>query len=163
VTAGNNDLRVDITGSSVKGNVDVSRALNALGVAQIHIADTRVDGSLIAGGTTDADFDRLSVHGGFQLQDWRGLKPWNVRHSYLYSTSSPALRLANANVDLETSFVQGGTQWATVHFVSGGFHALSSVLAGYVYREAIAPNPRCTDTYGADYELLTALCERLPP
>ena len=161
VTAGNTGLRVAITGSSIKGNVDVSRALSASGVDQTHIADTRVDGSLEAGGTNNADFDGLTVHGGFELQGLRSVfNRYKVRHSYLYSTTSTPLRIATSAIDLEQSFVQGGEQRGAV-FIRGSFHALSSVLAGRVGSESA--DLQCTDTYGADYELLTALCQRQSP
>ena len=161
VTAGNTGLRVAITGSSIKGNVDVSRALSAFGVDQTHIADTRVDGSLTAGGTNNADFDGLTVHGGFELQGLRSVfNRYKVRHSYLYSTTSTPLRIATSAIDLEQSFVQGGEQRGAV-FIRGSFHALLSVLAGRVYSESA--DLQCTDTYGADYELLTALCQPQPP
>ena len=87
----------------------------------------------------------------------------SVRGSYLIDSAStaPALSLrGSANVQLEQTFVQGAQALAVE--ANSRLAASSSVLAGPVSGSAGAVLS-CTDTYGADYELLSASCQPQVP
>ncbi len=84
----------------------------------------------------------------------------SVRGSYIINSAStaPALSLrGGANVELEQTFVQGAQALAVE--ANSRLEASSSVLAGPVSGAAGAVLS-CTDTYGADYELLTRRASR---
>ena len=163
VTAWNDFVRVVIAGSSIKGNVDLTKI--GSGGMEIRLTDTNVEGRLVAERSANTEFDGLTVHGEFVLEGVTS----SVLRSYIVNstTTAPALSLGSARVQLEQTFVQG-TQ-ALAAGVGGGLssgesrlEASSSVLVGAVSTSA-GSVLSCTDTYGADYELLNATCQPQVP
>jgi hypothetical protein len=155
VIAVNDFVGVVITGSSIKGNV------GAAGRGTVdEISNTTVEGNVDAGGA--GIIDGLTVHGRLRLQ--RG-SPRVLRSYIIDSTgTAPALSIESANVQLEQTFVQGTQAVVVTEFGSrqGQLEAFSSVLAGPVSGSG-GSVLSCTDTYGADYELLTASCQPQVP
>ena len=85
----------------------------------------------------------------------------NVVRSYISSASTAAaLSLRSGSVELEQTFVQGAL--AVAADARSRLQATSSVLAGAVSGSGGAVIS-CTDTYGADYELLDASCQPQVP
>jgi hypothetical protein len=155
VTAANERVRVVITDSSIQG--DVNANARPTGLDDILITNTNVRGNFAAGYATNGLFDRLTVHGQLSLVGARA----SVRGSYIINSAStaPALYLLSSTVQLQQTFVQGAQALAADQ---GRLEASSSVLAGPV-SESGGAGLSCTDTYGADYELLTASCQPQPP
>jgi hypothetical protein len=166
-----------IVGSQVVGNVDAvsghhlikesriignAELFTAAGPTLRHeIIDTYVQGNVTinTGGHNSAFVDGLTVHGTLMLRD----RPHTVVRSYVQSaTTAPALFLFGGEAHLEQTFVQGALAVAADPDRGGRIDAASSVLAGPV---SVAPVLRasCTDTFGADYELLSATCQPQVP
>jgi hypothetical protein len=153
VAVGNDATEIVITDSTIQGNVTPHSSSRS-----VSITDTTVEGNL-----SDAHssiFDGLTVQGTVILGG-----PTTVRRSYINSTSTaPALSLRDLgagdvpNVLLEQTFVQGAQAIAAA---TGKLSVSSSVLAGGVSGPVGALT--CTDTYGADYELLSATCQPQAP
>jgi hypothetical protein len=154
VTAINDHVSVVITGTSIKGNVNANAAFS--GADFVAITETHVEGNVAAGWDIGPIiFDTVSVHGHVLFEE---SEP-SVRGSYIVSSdpTEPALALREAGVQLEQSFVQGAVEFVDSNS-RGGLTATSSVLAGPVLVPAT-----CSDTYGADYELLDAECQPQGP
>jgi hypothetical protein len=150
----NDRIRVVIQDSSITGNATIG--VNT-GPRLIMVSNTKVEGNLSVGkgNLSSTAFDRLTVHGRFLFTEITT----TLRRSYIVSsaTAQPALSLGErAFVELDQTFVQGAVDSASPPFRPVGLNASSSVLAGPVSVPA-----SCTDTYGADYELLDASCQ--PP
>jgi hypothetical protein len=160
VSASNDQARVVITDSSIKGNVGV----RSVGGHSLSITNSSVDGSIAFGfGAAPAIFDGLTLHGQLLLD----LVQATIVRSYISSASTAAaLSLDGARIQLEQTFVQGAQALAAGISLSGRSEsrvdASSSVLAGAVSGSAGSVFS-CTDTYGADYELLNASCQPQGP
>jgi len=138
-----------ITSSSVTGNVSCPR---------LTITDTDVEGGVSAYSSLPryllVRFDGLRVHGEVTLRGSSG--GGTIARSYISSSgTAAALSLGDTNVQLEQTFVQGAQAVAVGE--RSGLQSSSSVLAGPISASATAVLS-CTDTYGADYELLNATC-----
>jgi hypothetical protein len=145
---------IHITGSHIKGRVTVDGP-------RLEISDSAMEGRIgvVYGGGT---FDGLQLLGEISLGP-AGVSV-TIERSYISSPSTaiPAITLERCDsgtycqtAQLEQTFVSGA-QAIEAH---GGslLQSSSSVLAGRVIGRA-----SCTDTYGADYELLNALCQPQP-
>jgi hypothetical protein len=155
VTADNDQVRVQISGSHIKGGVDM------VGLAGhgLDITDTTVEGFIYADHSIGTfTFDGLQLLGELRL----GAASAEIRRSYINSASTAAALFLGeeANVQLEQTFVQGAQALAVE--ANSRLSASSSVLAGPVSGAAGAVIS-CTDTYGADYELLTPSCQPQQP
>ena len=162
VTAFNDSTGVVIEGSSIRGDVTIGQPITFS--ADVSITNTNVEGKLAARHRRFT-FDGLSVRGEVVIEGGTA----SVLRSYIVNstTTAPALSLGSASVQLEQTFVQG-TQ-ALAAGVGGGLssgesrlEASSSVLVGAVSTSA-GSVLSCTDTYGADYELLNATCQPQVP
>jgi hypothetical protein len=160
VSAVNDFVRVIITGSSIKGHVGASS--NPGGPSSVAITNTNVEGNVGASSTTI--IDGLTVHGQLALQRSSA----RVLRSHIDNSAStePALFIQSSNVQLDRTFVQG-TQAVVAgigppSISEGRLEASSSVLAGPVSGSA-GSVLSCTETYGADYELLSATCQPQAP
>ena len=86
--------------------------------------------------------------------------------SYISSASTAAALFLRrdtgyaSNIQLEHTFVQGALALAADD--GSRLESSSSVLAGPISASATAVLT-CTDTYGADYELLNAACQPQAP
>jgi hypothetical protein len=151
VTAGNDFVNVVITDSSIKGSV---------GARGLAITNTNVEGKVNA--SASGIIDGLTVHGQLELDS-----STRVVRSYIdnSTSTSPALFIRSSNVQLDQTFVQG-TQAVVVDRELGSrqgqLEASSSVLAGPVSGSA-GSVLSCSDTYGVDYELLSATCQPQAP
>ena len=136
------------TGSHIKGRVTVDGP-------RLDFSDTAVEGSIsiVYGGGT---FDRLQLLGDIYLGG--GDVHITLRRSYISSLINfdPCTGAGCITAQLEQTFVGGAQEIETR--AGSMLQASSSVLAGGVNGRA-----SCTDTYGADYELLSALCQPHPP
>jgi hypothetical protein len=156
VEATNDFVRAVVSDSSIKGNVDFFPDSPVGGPSSISMSNTSIEGNLSSG--SSATFDGLRILGQFVLHRTRA----SVHGSYLIDPASiaPVLSLrGGANVELEQTFVQGAQALAVE--ADSRLAAASSVLAGPISASGTAVLS-CTDTYGADYELLTALCQPQP-
>ena len=154
VSVSNDGSRIVLTSSSVTGRVSC---------AHLTITDTDVEGSVYAyselPGYLSVDFDGLRVHGEVTLRGYRG--QGTILRSHISSPgTAAALSLRYTNVQLKQTFVQGALALAAVE--DSGFQSSSSVLAGPVSADVDAVLS-CAETYGADYELLTASCQPQAP
>jgi hypothetical protein len=161
VTAKNDWTSLVITDSSIKGNVDTV----GTGVSAV-VTDTNVEGRVATSGRSS--FDGLSLYSvqpptlltpGELVLRPGNVYPITIQRSYT-SSEWIAVWAHRRSIQIELSFLEA--PWA-LEFISGGsLDISSSVLAGGLTPD-IRPVPRCTDTYGADYELLTASCQPQPP
>jgi len=163
-------IRLEVTRSTIVGdvgtfddytftNVADSTIVGHLGGLIIDVINTTVEGGVSA--SRSATFDRLTVHGEVDLSGDLGSANATIRNSHIYSSSTaPALRLRNANVTLRQTFVQGAQ--AVIVGERDRLQSSSSVLAGPVSADNAAVLT-CTDTYGADYELLSPSCRPQAP
>jgi hypothetical protein len=136
-------------------NVTDSTIVGHLGGPVIRVTNTTVEGSVSA--QRSATFDRLTVQGEVAFFGSPGDASATISNSHIYSSSTaPALRLRNANVTLQQTFVQGAQ--AVMVGERDTLQSSSSVLVGPVSADNAAVLT-CTDTYGADYELLNASCQ----
>jgi hypothetical protein len=152
VTATNDAVRVTIADSSIKGSVGAKYSLG--------ITNTSVDGGIgvSQGGAT---VDGLTLHGRFSVGEPAFGGFATVVRSYISTESAAAaFSLTYGSVQLEQTFVQGAL--AVAVDARSRLQATSSVLAGPVSGSAGAVIS-CTDTYGADYELLNASCQPQVP
>ena len=162
VAAWNDGVRVVITGSSIKGNVNPDAPLT--GADSILITDTNMEGNLSAGAFGKGTFDELRLNGELVLDTTTA----SVSRSYIinFATTAPAISLRSARVQLQHTFVQATqalvAERSQISSSESQLDVASSVLAGAVSRSAGAVLS-CTDTYGADYELLTPSCQPQPP
>jgi hypothetical protein len=167
-----------IVGSQVVGNVDavsghhLIKESRIIGNAELttaagptlrhEIIGTYVQGNVTinTGGHNSALVDGLTVHGTLLLS----AGPYTIVRSYVQSaTTAPALFLRNVQdgeTHVEQTFVQGALAVAADR--ASHFQVSSSVLAGPI---SVAPDSRasCTETYGADYELLDPSCQPQVP
>jgi hypothetical protein len=165
VTAKNDAAGVVIADSSIKGNVDIGNSMTFS--AGVSITNTSVEGRLLAGWRR-LSFDGLTVHGELVLEGAGATEPVRILRSYIINAAATgaALQLRSARVQLEQTFVQGmpavaATKHQIVSFASE-LAVSSSVLAGHVSgSEGSVLN--CTESYGADYELLDASCQPQGP
>jgi hypothetical protein len=152
VSANNDNAHMVITSSSIEGHVSAS----GMAAHNLEIIDTSVEGGIEFdhGG---AMIDGLRIQGQFLLAGARA----SVRGSYIINSAStaPALYLRSSTVQLQQTFVQGAQALAADQ---GRLETSSSVLAGPVSTSGGAVIS-CTDTYGADYELLSASCQPQVP
>jgi hypothetical protein len=154
VTASNDFSRVVVTGSSIGGDVNHTSPSTS-----ITYTNTTIDGNLAASYTA-VTMDGVSLYGELTLVEVHNAR---ITRSHIVNlkTLAPAISLVrNAGVRLEQTFVRGTLAVAIVEPGVGGIHAVSSVLAGPVTPSGTSS---CTDTYGADYELLTASCQPQAP
>ena len=163
VSANNDGGHVVITDSSIKGSVGVGHAFSSPFPAHLEMTNTNVEGNVgIAGG--GGTFDGVRVNGRLGLTNAVA----SVLGSYIIDSTGTAatLNVLSSAVHLQQTFVEG-TQ-AVVLSSAQGFssegrlEASSSVLAGPVSRSANSVLS-CIDTYGADYELLSATCQPQTP
>jgi hypothetical protein len=101
--------------------------------------------------------DRVSLHGELTLQ----LTSASITRSRIVNSKSlaPAISLRSGiGVSLRQTFVSG-TLAVAVSQNDAGVSAVSSVLAGPLS----GGTHTCTDTYGADYELLDGACQPAAP
>ena len=160
VSANNDGPHVVITDSSIKGHVGVGHETTNL-PSNLEMTNTNVEGRVgVSGG--GATLDRVRI-GGLGLTNVRA----NVLGSYIIDSTSttPALQVISAIVQLQQTFVQGTQALAADRRFGSNeprLDAVSSVLAGLVSRSAGAVLS-CTDTYDADYEVLSASCQPQVP
>jgi hypothetical protein len=166
----NEQIRLEVMRSSIVGevgtfndytftNVTDSTIVGHLGGLSIRATNTTVEGSVSA--ARSATFDRLTVHGEVTFFGSPGSAGATISNSHIYSSSTaPALLLRRANVILRQTFVQGAQ--AVIVGERDTLQSSSSVLVGPVSADNAAVLT-CTDTYGADYEVLTASCQPQPP
>ena len=161
VGVSNDGSRISITSSSVTGRVVC---------AHLTITDTDVEGFVGAGsnlpGYLSFNFDGLRVHGEVGILG-SGSGGTIVRSHIDSPGTAAALSIRGTggslhptNVRLEHTFVQGAQALAAVE--DSRLQSSSSVLAGPVSADADAVLS-CTDTYGADYEFLSASCRPQSP
>jgi hypothetical protein len=154
VRASNRRGRVVITGSSIKGNFS-DYGNRVITQNQVLFSDTYLEGDVHLR-TLDAVLDTVGIHGLLLIAGQKG----SVRSSYIYSEHAAGAMLIEANVvRMEQTFVQGAPFAVGVTLLRR-FEAFSSVLVGTVAGHPTAVLS-CTDTYGADYDLLDAACQ--PP
>ena len=139
--------------------------IRSSGACTILITNTNVEGNLVSQRSVSGTFDGLTIHGEFVLDTMTPV------FCALTSSTPQLLRppspSAQHRVQLEQTFVQGtqalvagiGSQTSSAE---SQLEASSSVLAGPVSRSA-GSVLSCTDTYGADYELLSASCQPQVP
>jgi hypothetical protein len=159
VRPGNDQTDVVFKRSSIKGDLTIHPATNG-----VTIADTTLEGNLSGGGVFYTNVDEVTVHGATRLS----ATLLSIGRSFFVSTSTaPALELhGNALygppiILINQTFVQGMQAIAvTPNTPVGRFEISSSVLAGSVSPVAWL---RCTDTHGADYELLSDSCQPQTP
>jgi hypothetical protein len=163
-------VRLEVMRSAIVGDVSMSNDYTFLNVADstvvgrlggldIQVTNTTVEGVVLA--PRSATFDRLTVHGEVAAFGSLGGASASITNSHIYSSSTaPALRIRDANVILRQTFVQGAQ--AVIVGEQGTLQSSSSVFVGAVSADNDAVLT-CTDTYGADYELLTASCQPQPP
>lgn len=154
VSASGRGVRMVIAGSRIKGEICGCGGIGRT----IEITDTTVEGGISADHSVDPFiFDGLQLHGELQLDVARA----HIRRSYIKSPrTAAALFLQEAAVTLETTFVQGALALAAD--ASSRLESSSSVVAGPISAAGTAVLS-CTDTYGADYELLSASCQPQVP
>lgn len=153
VWATNDAVRVVMTDATIKGGVSTNAFTSG---ADLLMTNTIVEGTLTAG-HNQVNFDGLRVLGEFVLDHAQA----SVLRSYIASTgTTAALSLRSSNVRLEQSFVQGAlvAQNPGPGSSQSSMQSSSSVLAGTVEGAASAVL-NCSDTFGADYELLSASCQ----
>ncbi len=153
VYAQNDYVEVVITDSSIKGV-----GLGGGGYSA-RVTNTSVGG--LSARRIGATFDGLTVLGNLGLAEGG----YKVLRSYIInSANAPALSLAeDAGVQLQQTFVEGAQAVATPPGVGNRrLEASSSVLAGPV-SPAAGATLSCTNTFGADYELLSASCQPQVP
>jgi hypothetical protein len=166
VRAANQQGRVVITDSSIKGSFSSNCCYfgEFLGSqSQVLFSHSSVEGAHVR--ALDTVFDTVTVHGGLILDGGFAGKA-SVRGSYIYfvdqvGAEPGALSVRTRAVRLEQTFVQG-----TPAVVVPGLMQLevfSSVLLGPVLEPAAGTQISCTDTHGADYELLNATCQPQVP
>jgi hypothetical protein len=157
VSAANDSIRVRITGSYIKGVVGAGGQMSG---HDVDITDTTVEGVVIADhGSGTFTFDGLHLLGELRL----GTARVQILRSHISSLSNAAALSLGAgafDVQLEQTFVQGALAVAVA--AGSKLQSSSSVLAGPISASPTAVLS-CADTYGADYELLTALCQPQPP
>ena len=163
-------IRLEVMRSTIVGDVGTSNDYTFVDVADstimghlggpiIRVTNTTVEGSVSA--QRSATFDRLTVHGEVAFFGSPGRAGATISNSHIYSSSTaPALRLRYAGVTLRQTFVQGAQ--AVIVGERDTLQSSSSVLVGPVSAD-VGAVLSCTDTYGADYELLTASCQPQPP
>jgi hypothetical protein len=154
VGASNDNVRVRITDSHIKGSVGVS----GLAAHVLDIIDTIIEGSVHADHSSGLTFDGLQLLGELRLEEAAA----EIRRSYISSASTAAaLSLGRAvSVELEQTFVQGAVAVAVE--AASELQSSSSVLSGPISASTAAVIS-CTETYGADYELLSAVCQPQVP
>jgi hypothetical protein len=163
VLASNDGPHVVITDSSIEGPVDVGHEHSSPFPARLEMINTNVEGSVGIAGSRGT-FDGVRVNGTLGLTNAVA----SVLGSYIIDSSVTAatLNVLSSTVHLQQTFVEG-TQ-AVVLGSAQGFssegrlEASSSVLAGPVSGSA-GSVVSCTDTYGADYELLSPSCQPQAP
>jgi hypothetical protein len=155
VFATNDSSHVFITDSTIKGRVGVGHEPTFLG-NDLKMTNTNVEGH-VGFATGLATFDRVRIHGGLAMSNAQA----SIFGSHIVNstTTTPAL-LVSAIVQLKQTFVQGPQALAVE--ANHRLEASSSVLAGPVSGPAGAVLS-CTDTFGADYELLSASCQPQVP
>jgi hypothetical protein len=154
VSANNDNAHIVITSSSIKGHVSAS----GMAAHTLEITDTSVEGGIgfDHGGAT---IDGLTLQGEIGIGTAGRAR---ILRSYINSQSTAAALsvLQDADVQLEQTFLQGALALAADARSELG--ATLSVLAGPVSGSAGAVLS-CTDTFGADYELLSASCQPQVP
>jgi hypothetical protein len=163
VSAINDFPHVVITDSSIKGGVVVGHEHSSPFPARLEMTNTNVEGSVGIAGSRGT-FDGVRVNGRLVLTNAVA----SVLGSYIIDSTGTAatVNVLSSTARLQQTFV-GGTQ-AVVLGSAQGFssegrlEASSSVLAGPVSGSA-GSVLSCTDTYGADYELLSASCQPQVP
>ena len=155
VLASNDGPHVVITDSSIKGRVGVGNQPTNQ-ASRLEMTNTNVEGG-VGFSSGFATFDRVRIHGGLGISNAQA----SILGSHIVNstTTTPAL-LVSAIVQLEQTFVQGAQALAVE--ANHRLEASSSVLAGPVSGPAGAVLS-CTDTFGADYELLDASCQPQTP
>jgi hypothetical protein len=157
VRASNRRGRVVITGSSIKGDFsDYGNRVTAQN--QVLFSDTYLEGAAHLR-TLDAVLDTIGMHGLLVISGQKG----SVRRSYIYSEHPFGAIRVDANVvQMEQAFVQGAPLAVGVES-RHRFEASSSAFVGAVTGRDSTAVLSCTDTYGADYELLSASCQPQVP
>jgi hypothetical protein len=152
VQATNDFMHLTITDSSIKGGVEVAWRAT--------ITDTSMEGGFVVRHGT-ATFDGFRLQGELVVSGAYA----NVLHSYIdASGTGAALSLQrdsgfsgdDSHVQLKQTFVQGAQALAVE--AGSRLESSSSVLAGAVSADVSAVLS-CTDTFGADYELLSVSCQ----
>jgi hypothetical protein len=166
VTAKNDAAGVVIGDSSIKGNVDIGNSMTFS--AEVSITNTSVEGRLLAGWRR-LTFDGLTVHGEFVLEGVGPTEPVRILRSYIINsaTTAPALHLRAADVQLEQTFVQGTPALLAADMGPPANRASQLDTSSSVFVGAVSGSAgsvlSCTNTYGADYELLNAACQPQTP
>ena len=146
-----------MTDSYIKGHVVVGGELSG---HDLDITDTTVEGYINASFSSGTfTFDGLHLLGELWFRQARA----QILRSYISTSSSaPALSLGAVafDIQLEQTFVQGAL--AVAVDAGSRLQSSSSVLAGPISASPTAVLT-CADTYGADYELLSASCQPQSP
>ena len=156
ISAGNDEVRVRITDSYIKGVVGVGGELSGHNLV---ITDTTIEGVVNANHSFgDFTFDGLQLLGELNL----GAAKVHVLRSYISSLSNVAALSLGAGtiLQLEQTSIEGAL--AVTVAASSNLQSSSNVLAGPISASPTAVLS-CADTYGADYELLTPSCQPQPP
>jgi hypothetical protein len=157
VGAENEGVRFVITDSTIKGRV----SNRSFGGHSLRITNSSVGGGILFG-FGGIHVDGLTLQGELAVFGAQGTV---VRSRISSAGTRAALSLGQdagyaSSIQLEHTFVEG------VHAVDVGedseLQSSSSILAGPVSGDAAAVL-RCTDTLGADFELLSAACQPQSP
>jgi hypothetical protein len=161
---GGHGASVVVTDSSIEGDMRLTNLPNNA-YGEFRFTSTHVKGGAGAGVATAKVFDGVTVHGRLSFPG--GEQDAQVLRSYIINTEEPgpALSIGLSNGKVVQTFVQGALvagsgPAGTGH--PGHIEVSSSVLAGPVSAFDGA-SFSCTETYGADYELLSASCQPQEP